>query len=261
MNTLAIGIVFIFGAIFGSFLNVVIYRVPRKESLLPDSHCPQCDYKIKSIHNIPIFSWLFLQGKCFNCKKPISYRYPLVELLTGIVFAIVFASFYPITLVSWVEVVGLLVFAFITIALCFIDWELYILPNAIVYPAYALVLVFVGAGLMSGSNVDIVRAFIGLIISGLFYFILWFIAPKGIGLGDVKLAPLLGFITAYYGWGPFIISIFSAYLLASIYSVIVMVKNGKGLKSAIAFGPWMLIGVWVGMFWGTPLFDTYTALF
>src|SRR5438046_1921490 len=129
-------LVFVVGACIGSFLNVVIYRVPNKLSLFPSSRCPKCDSSIKPYHNIPIFGWLIVGGKCASCRQPISWRYPAIELLTALVFVLVFwqvgvSSFLPVAHI----------FSAAIIALIFIDAEHMILPNVITYPLFVFALI------------------------------------------------------------------------------------------------------------------------
>src|SRR4051794_4858498 len=194
----------ILGLAVGSFLNVVIYRVPRKESVVrPRSHCPSCGTQLKEIDNIPLVSWLVLRGKCRTCGEPISVRYPLVELATGLLYAAVAVRFgfdWPLP--------AFLLFTAALLALALIDLEHYLLPNRIIYPTlFASVPLLVGAAAFGhywthfeerGSGLK------GSVIGGLvafgFFFLLNLIYPRGMAFGDVRLSGLIG---VYLGWlGP-----------------------------------------------------------
>lgn len=261
----------VFGLLIGSFLNVVIWRVPRAESILTPSKCPKCETKIKPHQNIPIFSWLFLRGKCASCKTKISARYPLVELFTGIFFAAVtyWAVTYwdvtywdvshwgsSITLGLWLSLAAYLWFAAISVALTLIDIELQRLPDAIVVPSF-----FVVAGLLViaswGDWGRIVQVLIGAAALFVFYFVIVVIAPGSMGGGDLKLAPVIGAALGFLGWAPLIVGAFLAFLFGGIYGVALLVLRRAGRKTGVPFGPFMLLGAWVAIFWGDAIAGVY----
>ncbi len=177
------------GLVIGSFLNVVIWRVPRGESIVsPPSACPKCGQEIRPYDNIPVVSWLVLRGRCRDCGNPISARYPLVEIGTALLFAGMGWRFG----LSW-ELPAFLYFAAIAVALSLIDIDTKRLPNVITLPSYA-----VGGALLllpaviDGSWDGYLRAWVGALALFAFYFLLAFIYPAGMGFGDVKLAGLIG---------------------------------------------------------------------
>jgi leader peptidase (prepilin peptidase) / N-methyltransferase len=248
---LAAGIAAVFGAILGSFLNVVIWRLPRGESLVsPPSRCPSCETPVKPYDNIPILSWLILRGRCRHCGEPISPRYPLVEALTAVLMALV-----PIFLGADEDVWIGFALVLILVPLTFIDLDHRILPNKITYPAVpvgiALVAVFqledLPEHLIAGA-----AAFLFLFAAAWFY-------PSGMGVGDVKLAGVLGI---YLGRNvaP---ALLIAFLLGTIVGIGVMAVKGvrEGRKTAVPFGPFLATGGLIGLYVGDDIVDWYLDTF
>jgi leader peptidase (prepilin peptidase)/N-methyltransferase len=203
----------VFGLAVGSFLNVVIWRVPRKQSVVrPPSHCPNCDTPISPRDNIQLLSWLVLRGRCRICGTHISGRYPLVELLTGAMFALVGARFADDGVVF-----AMLVLTAALIALSAIDLEHLLLPNRIIYPTVAIGLpLFVLGAWLENDWSALGRAGIGAVIAFVVFFAIWFAAPRAMGYGDVRLAALLGFASAYLGWPVLGLALFLPFLLGSV---------------------------------------------
>jgi leader peptidase (prepilin peptidase)/N-methyltransferase len=183
-----LGVVGVLGLAVGSFLNVVIYRVPRDESLIrPGSHCPHCAAAVRNRHNVPVLGWLMLRGRCADCRTPIGVRYPLIEAGTAVLFVAVAARFGW----SW-ALPAYLYLAAVAIALAAIDLDVMRLPDKIVLPSYSVApLLFIPAAVAGGSWDAVIRS---LIAATLFYALYRLLAvlPNGMGGGDVKLAPLLG---------------------------------------------------------------------
>jgi leader peptidase (prepilin peptidase)/N-methyltransferase len=248
------------GLAIGSFLNVVIWRVPRGESVAhPPSACPRCGHAIRPRDNVPVLSWLLLRGRCRDCGNPISVRYPLVEAGTGVLFAATAWFVGP----HWV-LPAMLYLAAISVALALIDIDTHRLPNAIVLPAYPVSLVLLALGSWNPGGVAhwdaMVRALIGAVALLLVYGIAFVVYPSGMGFGDVKLAGVLGLYLGWWGWGALFVGWFSAFLLGGIYSVALMLAGRAGRKSGIPFGPWMLLGAAVGIVAGQPLWDWYVGV-
>jgi leader peptidase (prepilin peptidase) / N-methyltransferase len=273
---------FVFGAIIGSFLNVVIHRVPLEESVVfPNSACPKCKNAIKSYDNIPILSWLILGGKCRNCKNPISARYPAVELLTAVMFALVY---WQIGFVWYLPVC--LVFVAAMISLVFIDSEYMILPDVITYPllffALAVRLIFplvYQADFFSDTKifplnvidpsypawaVSLFGALIGGIIGG---GSLWLVGEiwkrlrgvEAMGFGDVKMMFGVG---ALLGWQLTFLTIFLGALTGSLIGIFVMIKDREnGLQAKIPFGIFLGIGAVVSLLFGEKIIVWYFATF
>jgi leader peptidase (prepilin peptidase) / N-methyltransferase len=260
----------IFGLLIGSFLNVVVYRVPNGLSVVsPPSACPGCGHVIKAYDNIPVLSWLILRGRCRGCTQPISKRYPLVEAGTGIVFA-------GVALWAWtggvtasptadapgiLVLVGFLYLAAVTVALGLIDIDTHRLPDAIVLPSYLVgVVLFTLAAIFSGDYSALLRAGVGMAVLWTAYLLMALAYPGGMGFGDVKLAGLLGMFLGWVGWGPLLVGAFAAFLLGGLFSLALLAARKVDRKSGIPFGPWMLAGAWTGIIGGDSLWRGYLAL-
>lgn len=256
-----VAIAAVFGALIGSFLNVVIWRVPRGMSIVrPSSACPQCGHEIAWYDNIPISSYIVLGGRCRQCRARISPRYPLIEALTAALFALVvwgaYLGAHPAVLVPL-----LLFWAAIAIALTFIDLDHHRLPNALVYPSYIITAVLlVVASIVLADYARLLTALIGAVALGGFYFALAVARPGGMGLGDVKLAGALGMLLGWLGWAQLIVGGFSAFVLGGIVGVALMIGRRASRKTALPFGPFMLLGAAVGVTFGAPLAESYLSL-
>ncbi|MDC7120795.1 prepilin peptidase [Cellulomonas fimi] len=253
-------VVGLFGLLVGSFLNVVVWRVPRGQSVVhPPSACPACGHRIRARDNVPVVSWLVLRGRCRDCGAPISARYPAVELATGLLFAL--AAWF--TGPAWI-LPGLLYLVAISVALALIDIDVRRLPDAIVLPSYPVALVLLTlASANPGGDPDwgaLGRALVGGVILLAVYAVTWFVYPPGMGLGDVKLAGVLGLYLGWFGWGSLAVGWFAAYLIGGLFSVGLMIAGRAGRKSRIPFGPWMLLGAGVGVFVGETVWGAYLGL-
>ncbi|KHK99186.1 peptidase A24 [Microbacterium mangrovi] len=272
MTALLLVFAALFGLVIGSFLNVVAYRVPAHVSLMRESRCPHCDAPIRWYQNIPVFSWLFLRGRCAECKAPISVRYPIVEAITSAAFVIV--TWWVLAIAGspvyvavtspdfWVVLVAYLYFASISIVLTLIDIDVHRLPNGIVLPSYAVgIILFALACLLGAPWSKLLSAAIGMAVLYLFYFLIRFISPRGMGGGDVKLAGVVGLFLGWGGWPTLIVGAFAAWVLAGLFSLVLIAVRRAGRKTAIPFGPWMLLGAWVGLFVGGRVGHWYLGLY
>lgn len=261
----------LFGTLIGSFLNVVVYRVPAGRSIVaPPSACGACGTRIRWHDNLPVLSWLLLRARCRDCGSRISVRYPLVEAGTGVFFGLVVLRFLPaVTAASSVQgviaaalpIVAFLYLAAISIALALIDLDVRRLPNAIVLPAYGVgAVLLTAAGLLEGDVAALVRAAVGCLALGGMYLLLAVIRPGGMGLGDVKLSGVLGLFLGFLGWAPLVVGAFAAFLLGGVFALGLLAARRVGRSSAIPFGPWMLAGAWVGVFAGQQLAVAYLHL-
>ncbi len=236
------------GLAIGSFLNVVIYRVPRGESVAtPPSHCPSCGRPIRARHNIPVVSWLVLRGRCADCKTKISIRYPLVELGTAVAFVAVTVRLGQLDLRSAIP--AYLYFAAIGIALALIDLDVHRLPNAIVLPSYpVLAVLLAGSAWWQHDWWSLARAGLGgAALFGL-YALIAFVQPAGMGLGDVKLSGLIGAVLGYLSWSALIIGGFLGFLLGAVVGVALIASGRGGRKTAVPFGPFMVAGAFLALF-------------
>jgi leader peptidase (prepilin peptidase)/N-methyltransferase len=243
----------VFGLLIGSFLNVVIVRVPSGRSIVrPGSACV-CGEPIRPYDNLPVLSWLLLRGRARCCDAPIGVRYPLVELLTAICFGVIAA----VVGVSW-ELPALLYLAAIGIALTMIDLEQKRLPNAIVLPSYPVAAALLAlAAFGEGKPSRLLYALIGAVALYVFYFVLMTVYPAGMGFGDVKLAGVLGLYLGWYGWQYAVVGAFLAFVVGGVVGIALMLFGGAGRKSLIPFGPFMLVGAWLGLICAAPIASWY----
>ena len=259
-----------FGLAIGSFLNVVAYRVPLGLSVVsPPSACPGCHNEIEARDNVPLLSWILLRGKCRHCAEPISARYPVVEAITGVLFVAVALAFLPGVLSASstpaavsgaIALVAFLYLAAITVALSAIDIDVHKLPNRIVLPSYVVGAVLLGAAALVGGDPEALgRTAAGAGILVAFYLILAIVKPGGMGMGDVKLAGVLGLYLGYLGWEHLIVGAMGAFLVGGVFGVAVLIaRRGKGGRM-IPFGPWMFAGAWIGIFAGEQITGAYLA--
>lgn len=247
---------FLFGAVFGSFLNVCIYRLPLKESIVsPGSRCPGCGHELRWFENVPLISYAALKGRCRNCGEPISWRYPLVEFLNAALWAFAGWRFgiEPVTVPALLLISTLII-------IFFIDLEHYIIPNVVVLPVAVLGLVAMVAISLTTKDPDFpvwwVFPLSGLIAAAVF-FIIAVAVPKGMGMGDVKMVGMMGFFlgrTAALG-------IFIGVLLGSLVGIGLMIAGKKGRKSRLPLGPFLAVGAMVALFYGEAIIGPYLKLF
>jgi leader peptidase (prepilin peptidase)/N-methyltransferase len=243
-----------FGLCIGSFLNVVIYRLPLGQSLAsPPSRCRNCGYSLRWFDNIPVLSWVFLRGRCRQCGVGVSWQYPIVELITGALFV----------LVVWLTPMGPLVFArlilvCILIALFGIDLEHQILPNVITLPGIIVGLLF---SLFAPPGIR--DALIGTVLGGgILYAIaagyyLWR-REEGMGMGDVKMLAMLG---AFLGWRAVIVTLVLASFSGALVGMAMMALQRGGMKYALPFGTFLALGALAAMLAGDPLIAWYSGFF
>ena len=242
-------ILFLVGAAIGSFLNVCIYRLPRRESVIaPASHCPSCDMPLKWYENIPLLSYAVLRGKCRRCGEAIPIRYPLVELLNATLYVLAGLKFG-----ATLPLLPAMLFISALIVIFFIDLEHYIIPNLVVLPVAV-------AGLAANIAIEPDR-WLELLLAGslsaAFFLVVVLIKPGGMGMGDVKLAGMLGFFLGR----PVLVGLFTGFLTGAVVGVALMAAGRKGRKSKIPFGPFLAIGALVALFFGQQLLDWYTGIF
>jgi len=227
------GNAFLLGAVIGSFLNVCIYRIPARESVVtPHSRCPHCQTTIRWYHNLPVISWILLKGRCAYCGTPFSVRYPLVEAFTGALFALFLYrfGFHPVTLVAWLLVAAL-------VAISFIDLDHQIIPDVISLPGIPI-------GFLCSFVLPWVSwqsSLLGILLGGGILLAIalgyeWLTKQEGMGLGDVKLLAMLG---AFLGAPAILPIIFLASIMGTLVGVPLMLIKRAGRKLAIPFGPFL----------------------
>lgn len=247
----------VLGLIFGSFGTVAAWRIPRRESIVTGrSHCPGCGATITWVENIPVLSWLVLRGRCRHCGNPISIRYPLIELATGVLFSLCAAKF------EWsVETFVYAAFCWVLVVLTVIDLDTKLLPNRIVYPAFVVGWAgLVAAAIVDGVTDRLLDAAIGAGIFGGTFFLIALVAPRGMGFGDVKLGFVLGTFLGYVRLGLVPLGMFLAFLIGAVTGVVVMLMTGGNRKMQIPFGPFLALGTVLALFAGDPLLDWYLDL-
>jgi leader peptidase (prepilin peptidase)/N-methyltransferase len=252
-----LALIAVLGLLLGSFVNVVIHRVPGGESLVsPASRCPACAAPIRPWHNVPVLSWLWLRGRCADCAAPISVRYPLVELTTAVLFVAVAVRLDQLDLRGALP--AYLYFATIGVALAFIDLAHHRLPDAIVLPSYPVLAILLGAtALVSSDWSALARAGIGAAVLFGGFLVIAVVFPSAMGLGDVKFAGLVGGVLGFLSWSTLLLGAFSGFLLGAIYGTVLMLRGRGTRRTAIAFGPFMVAGAWVGVFLGGPVSRLY----
>jgi len=247
-------VVFILGLLIGSFLNVCIYRLPRQESIVfPASHCTACQKPIRPYDNIPLVSFLFLRGRCRSCRAPISWRYPLIELLHGLGYLSILYQFgYSVQTLIYALFFSSLV------VVTFIDLSHQIVPDVITLPGMVLGLVAASTVLPPGPINSLVGLFLG---GGLFYLVavlsIALLKKEGMGGGDIKLIAMIG---AFLGWKGMLLTIFLAALTGSITGLFLVFIQGRNRAEPIPFGPFLALGAMVSLFWGAEILDWYLHL-
>lgn len=270
----------IFGLMVGSFLNVVIHRLPKMMEqewlrncqelqnpetaaasqetgpkynlVVPRSACPNCGHKITALENIPVISYLFLRGKCSGCKTPISSRYPLIEAITGILAGVIAWKFGVSSFA-----VAALIFTFALIALTFIDFDAQLLPDDITLPLLWLGLLFNIGGGFTDLQSAVIGAMAGYLALWSIYWLFKIITGKeGMGYGDFKLLAAIG---AWFGWQLLPAVILLSSVVGSIIGIALMILAKRGREIPIPFGPYLALGGIAALFWGPQLARLYLA--
>lgn len=239
------------GMVVGSFLNVCICRLPKGESVVsPPSHCPQCDYRIRWYDNIPLFSYLLLRGKCRGCGMHISIRYPLVELLNGLLTLALFLRFG-----ATLPFLVLFLFCSALVVITFIDLEHQIIPDEISLPG--IVIGFICSFFL--PNISWLNSLLGILLGGgslllVAYGYQWLTGKEGMGGGDIKLLAMMG---AFLGWKSILFIIFASSLVGSLIGITIMLVQKKDSKLAIPFGPYLALGAVLYIFYGRQIIHWY----
>ncbi|MEO0130165.1 MAG: prepilin peptidase [candidate division WOR-3 bacterium] len=243
---------FIIGLVFGSFFNVLIYRTPRGISIIkPSSFCPHCQKKIRFYDNIPLISFILLGGRCHFCKKPISLRYPIVELLTGFIFLFSYEKFnFSLKTISLIFLLSALLIIF------FIDWEFQIIPDWLNYPGILFGFLFNMDKFPLFSLYGIIAGVGSLLILRLIWLLLR--KKEAIGGGDIKMA---GFLGSYFGYKNVLFIVFLGAFLGLIIFLILVAIRKRSIKDYIPFGSFLAISAVINFFWGEHLFYWYLNLF
>ena len=244
------------GLVLGSFVNVVIYRVPRGMSLVsPRSSCPSCGTQIRDRDNVPVVSWLLLRGRCRDCGESISAQYPLVELACGALFAGTAARFG----VDWSLPAFLVLFAGL-LALSVIDVERLILPKAIVWPlSVAVAALLVVAAAATGEWHDLLEG--AVCAAGWFvvFYAMFAVSPRLLGFGDVRLAPVLGLALGWLGWRYVLLGFFAANLIGAVIGIALIASHRMSRRQQVPYGVFLAAGCAVAVFAGPELLRPFTS--
>lgn len=244
-------IIFLFALMIGSFLNVCIYRIPRNESIaFPGSHCTACGKPIKAYDLIPVLSFLFLHGKCRMCKEPISIRYPLVELTTGMLIAVQ-AWWFGINAEFFLYAAMTAVLIVITM----IDLDLQIIPDRLVVVLGILSLLHLFLVRVPQYGIGaIYNSAIGFVIGGLFFLLIAIVSNGGMGGGDIKLMAVLGL---WFGWQKLLVLMFLTFIGGAIISVFLLLLKVKKMKDGIPFGPFIAFAAYIVSIFGSGIIVWY----
>lgn len=241
-------IIFILGIAFGSFLNVIIFRLSKKESFLKGrSYCPSCKHRLEARDLIPFFSFIFQKGRCRYCKNEISFIYPLVELITGLVFLFLFINLGPS-----LRLLVYLVYSCFLIIIFVYDLRYHLILDKVTLPAMIIVIL---ADIV--LKVSFFSVLFGVIIGGGFFLII-FTASRGrwIGGGDIRLGVLMGLML---GWEKLLVALVIAYLSGALVALMLLITKKRRLKSKLPFGPFLGLGTFIALLYGDQIISWYLS--
>ncbi|GKX64836.1 prepilin peptidase [Inconstantimicrobium mannanitabidum] len=245
-------LIFVIGIVIGSFLNVCIYRIPNEESIAyPPSHCGNCNSQLKPLDLIPIFSYIFLRGRCRYCKLKISIQYPIIELLNGVVYVLLYLK-----LGLTIEFVKLCVLVSLLIVIGIIDYKTkFVYRNTVIFGMVMGVIFISISSIMYKQN--FYNYLLGAIIGfGVIFLIV--ILTRGMGEGDIEIALICGL---FLGVQNIIVTLFLAFVIGGIVGIIILLLKLKGKKEEIAFGPYLAIGALIAMLFGNKIINLYLNMF
>ena len=263
---LPIILTFVFGAAIGSFLNVLIWRLPREESIQGRSHCPNCNHKLVWHDLIPVVSILAQRARCKYCKKPISLRYPLIEVLVGFLFALTMWFFPIVDLSSAILFAKVAVVIAICVTVFIIDLEHFLILDRIVFPGWVLMLIFaIILGLLTGGFSNLTSSLLGALVAFVPFWILWYGSKlfggstgKWMGFGDVKFVVFMGLALGMPG---VVIALFLSFTIGALVGVGLIMVGQKQFSSKLPFGTFLSVATVIAIFWGSQLWNIYWNLF
>jgi len=251
--------IFLFGLVVGSFLNCVIYRLEKKESFLKGrSYCPNCKHQLSWQDLFPIFSFIELGGRCRYCREKISWQYPLVELTTGVLFIAVFRLAFPgfLLLAFYLLISSFLIIIFVY------DLKYYLIPDEVIFPAIIISFLYQIFGnwkLEIGNLLPILNPLFSALGASLFFLTIFLVSRgKWLGFGDVKLGFLMGL---FLGFPNIIVALFLSFLIGAIIGLGLILSGKKSLKSEVPFGPFLITGTFIALFFGEKIINWYFSLF
>lgn len=246
--------IFITGLFIGSFLNVCIYRIPREESIVfPGSHCPSCGTPLKMLELVPVFSWVWLRGKCRTCDVSISPRYPFIELLTALLFLLVYYetgfTFHFILISS---------LSAMLLVMTMIDLDHQIIPDGLTILIAVTGMIHFIHGTFDQSGISLMDALLGVLIGGGFFLFIAVVSKGGMGGGDIKLMAALGL---WFGWRGILLVMFLSFIIGGIFAVGFLVLKQKGRKEMVPFGPFIAAGAFLTALYGQEILYWYFSRF
>lgn len=243
------------GLAFGSFLTVVVHRVPKGDSVVsPRSRCPSCGSQLRNVDNIPVVSWLLLRGRCRSCGARISPVYPLTELATGVLFVAAALALERV----WMAAI-MAPFLGLMVALSAIDVPHRIIPNRLVYPAFAIFAAAIVVADVAGAGPDAPRAALGMLVYGGALLVVALVSPRGMGMGDVKLAGLIGLVLGSLGLRFVAVGAGVGIVLGGVGAIVALIA-GASRKQALPFGPFLAAGAAVAALFGEQLASAYLRI-
>ncbi len=264
-QTLILFFIFILGTIVGSFVNCLVWRINQKETILGSSYCPKCKHKLGFFDLFPILSFICLKANCRYCKEKISWQYPIVEILVGLLFVFVyyFTGFdllsNDFTNIKFYELIFRLILTTILTAAFIYDFKYFIIPDRLTFSGIGLAFLWLISAFFHGYYTEM--QVLGFIFSAMgaafFLFLIWFFSQgKAMGFGDVKLVFLLGLLL---GWPLIIPSLFIAFFLGAFIGILLIIFRKKQMKSEVPFGPFLIMGTYIGLAWGKDILSWYIS--
>ena len=252
MLTIESILIFLLGLCVGSFLNVVIFRLLSGESLRGRSHCQKCLKSLKWYELIPLASFVWQKGRCRKCREKISWQYPLVELVTALLFLLISQHFYG----NWPEMILWIVAVSVFVVLFFTDLKEYILPDIVVIPFIIVLFLYRASQSFYLGSFDFFANYIILsFLIALPFFLFYFLSKgKWMGMGDSKLIFLTGLLL---GWPEILVAVMFAVFLGSLWGVLLMFLKKSTLKSAMPFGPFIILGAFLSLYFGDIIYEWY----
>ncbi len=255
--------IFTLGLAVGSFLNCIIYRLEKNETFLSGrSYCPYCRHILSWADLIPLLSFLILRGKCRYCQKPISWQYPLVEISTALIFLLIFnfqfSIFKEFSIFQFSNLIYYFIISGFLIVIFVYDLKHYIIPDKVIYPAIVLTLILNFKFLIFNEFLNFKFLILSAIGAALFFLLIVLISRgKWMGIGDIKLAFLMGL---FLGFPNILVALFLAFFIGAIMGLGLIILGKKGLKSEVPFGPFLVSGTFIALFWGQRIIEWYLSL-
>lgn len=259
ITAVTVPLAFVFGAVIGSFLNVLIWRLPRNEKPNGRSMCPHCKHELVWFDLIPLVSFIVYRGSCRYCHKPISIRYPIIEFITGLLFAFAIWNFPLVDTLAWLTFAKVAFVITICIVVFVIDFEHYLILDKVVFPAIFIILgLLIATDITAGTYNTLITAVMSAIGSAIpFWFLWWFSKGRWIGFGDVKLIIFMGLAL---GFPSIVVALFASFGLGAIIGIALILLGKKHMSSKLPFGTFLTVGTVLAIFYGPQIWTAYWKL-